>query len=47
MNRLHNGQKEKVRTDKQQYTKHTNKNKSRVTQTPLKKTGMNSGDTEG
>ena len=35
-NRQHNGQKEK---DKQRSTKHTNKTKDRVTQTPLKTGG--------
>ena len=35
-NRQHNGQKKKVRKDKQRSTKHTHTTKDRVTRTPLK-----------
>ena len=37
----------KVQKNKQQSTKHTYKTKDRVTQTPLKKLGVNSGAPEG
>jgi len=37
--RQHNGQKKKVQKDKQRSTKHTYKNKDRVTRTPLKTGG--------
>ena len=39
--------KEKVQKDKQRSTKHTHKTNDRVTRTPLKKTGVNSGAPEG
>ena len=35
--------KEKVKKDKQRFTKHTHKTKDRVTRTPLKTAGVNSG----
>ena len=38
-NRQHNGQKKKVRKDKQRSTKHTYKTKDRVTRTPLETGG--------
>jgi hypothetical protein len=38
-NRQRNGQKKKVQKDKQRSTKHTHKNKDRVTRTPLKTGG--------
>jgi hypothetical protein len=38
-NRQRNGQKKKVQKDKQRSTKHTHKNKDRVTRTPLKPGG--------
>jgi hypothetical protein len=56
-NRQHNGQKteeqttqwpkDKVQKDKKRSTKHTYKTKDRVTRTPLKKPGVNSGAPEG
>jgi hypothetical protein len=45
-NRQHSGRKKKVQKDKQRSTKHTYKNKDRVTRTPLK-SGMNPGASEG
>ena len=39
--------KEEVQKDKERSTKHTHKTKDRVTRTPPKKPGLNSGAPEG